>query len=143
MQQQDQATGSIYYGQNNINNGNHYLLPGIPYLTSSTMSAGTLEVRFPYISKNIIITNTSATGSGLDMRVGFTLSGVTSSNYFTLTPQQTLDFNARTGFLYLSSSTAPTYEVICEMSTAVHAPDFDLTRFYGTFGVSYSIPKFV
>ncbi len=141
-------TGSMSYFQQNPNYGQHYVLPGLPFVTSSVINpAGVDTIQFPYLTKQVTVTNTAATGSGFTMRGGFTLSGVTSSNYFTLEPQQSVNLELRTGYLFLSSSATGTYEVIGEMSSArnFNYPYFQgdvLEGLYGQKGI-YFVPKFL
>ena len=43
-------TGSYTYYQQNPNYGQHYVLPGFPFVTSSVLSpAGVDTVQFPYL----------------------------------------------------------------------------------------------
>lgn len=115
------VTGSTNYFLQNVNYAEHYSIPGYPFLTSSAISAaGVVEINFPYIPKQVTVTNTMATGSGFSPRVGVTLSGVTSSNYFTLDPQQSMNLNFRTGYLYLSASSTGTFEVVAEVTSLVN-----------------------
>lgn len=140
-------TGSYNYAQQNPQNGNHYVLPGFPFVTSSALNpAGVDTIHFPYLTKQITVTNTAASGSGFSMRGGFTLSGVTSSNYFTLEPQQSINLELRTGYLFLSASAVGTYEVIGELSSARNFNyqyfQRDLENLYGQKGI-YFVPKFL
>ena len=140
-------TGSYTYYHQNPNYGQHYTLPGFPFVTSSMISpAGVDTVHFPYLTKKITITNTSQAGSGFTMRGGFTLSGVTSSNYFTLSAQQSVSFDLRTGYLFLSSSSTGSYEIVGELSSARNFNyqyfQQDLEGLYGQKGI-YFVPKFL
>lgn len=140
-------TGSYSYTHQNPNYGQHYVLPGIPFVTSSVAPSGVTPIQFPYLTKQFTITNNAATGSGLNLRCGFTMTGVTSSNYFTLGPQQSLNLELRTGYLFMSATANTNYEIIAEMSTARNwnYPYFQqdvLENLYGQKGI-YFIPKFL
>jgi len=112
------ATGSFNYVLNHPNYADHYATPGIPWVTSSVLLAdGVISHLFPFITNNFILTNTSVSGSG-DIRSGWSASGVTGSNYFTLAPQQSIQLDVRCQELFLSGTTGLNYELIASLSSA-------------------------
>lgn len=109
-----------------------YANPGIPYVLTTTVSSsfdgvlvyaaagGNYEasVLFPSVTNFIILTNNAATGSGENLQCGFSRNGISGSNYFTLTPQQSISLNVRAPELFFSSSANTQYELIAGMSNA-------------------------
>ena len=111
-------TGSSDYLLNHPNYADHYVAPGIPWVTSSTFLAdGVVSYLFPYVTDFFVLTNTSPSGSG-DIRSGWSAAGVTSSNYFTLEAQQSMELNVRCQEVFLSGTTGVNYELIAGLSSA-------------------------
>jgi hypothetical protein len=85
-----------------------YLAPSLPWLTSSVLAADSgVEHKFPLVSREVTLRNTSAS----DMKLGFTLGGVKGANYFAVGAGQTLTFPVRVTSVWLSSSAGGTYSL--------------------------------
>lgn len=97
-----------------------YSLPGIPWVTGSTVPAATIvKHSFPLVTNDFTVRNTSA---GTTLAVAFTSNGLSSvtRKYFTLTGVQDLKCNFRIKDLFLSATQgAPVVEVIAGLS---HVP---------------------
>lgn len=139
-------TGSYNYLFQDVNNFNHYAVPGIPYVTASSLAAGTAQFKLPFISKRLIIRNTS----GPDINCGFSLDGVTSSNYFSIASGEEIDITLRTAFVYFSGSAATDIEIIGELSSIrnINRDTWQntLENLYGTKqipGGTIFVPKFL
>jgi len=75
-----------------------YQVSGIPYVTSSaaselTSAGAAIHVKLPYVTRWLIVQNQSS-GSGNDIKFGFTENGVTgnvTNNYFVVRSGQTTE----------------------------------------------------
>jgi hypothetical protein len=139
-------TGSYNYLFQDVNNFNHYAVPGIPYVTASTLASGTSQFKLPFVSKRLIVRNVS----GADVQCGFSLDGVTSSNYFTITASQEVDITLRTAFVFFQTAGASNIEIIGELSSIrnINRDTWQntLENLYGTKqvpGGTIFIPKFL
>ncbi len=69
---------------NNPKSGFNYAVEfqssALPWATSSTATTTPVKIEFPYISRFIMLLNTSAVSSDT-IRIGFTQNGVNGSNY--------------------------------------------------------------
>jgi hypothetical protein len=109
-----------------------YANPGIPYVVTTSISSSAegfevltasggnylSTVLFPDLTTFFVITNLAVTGSGENVKVGFSSAGLTGSNYFTLTPQQSISLGLRTPTIYFSGSADTSFELIAGMSNA-------------------------
>ena len=103
---------------------NAYSIPGIPWVTGSTMPAASIvHVTFPFATSYFIVRHTSGSSSGNQpgpvLSVGFTANGMgtVQSNYFTLTPGTELHLPFRCVDLFLSATQGtPPYEIVAGLS---------------------------
>ena len=93
-----------------FHNVGSYLVSSTPYLTASLtvpeLGQAPLEINLPNISKFVIIRN--ETGSSGDLRVGFSLHGVTGTvdnNYVILSGSESFSADYRVKSIYLLSHT--------------------------------------
>jgi hypothetical protein len=81
-----------------------YQISATPFVTSSTVALGDIaEVQFGYISRFIVVKNTSDSGV---LSVSFTKNGLkpTNSNYFVLSGSEAFSADMRTDRLFVSGS---------------------------------------
>lgn len=102
-------------------NSAEFLVSGIPFVTSSTVSAteGT-QYDFAFVTQYVTVKNIS----GGTLYVGFTNNGVSvSSNYFELAATEEERFDVRVTRLVLSASGATNYSMQAGM-TRIRADKF-------------------
>lgn len=104
-----------------IGNASSYQVSGIPWASSSlsvpTSGSAPLEISFPLVTKGIVVKNVS-TGS-VQMRVGFSANGVTSTNnYFLLSAGESFAADLKVTRIYLMSNngTALTASVVAGLT---------------------------
>lgn len=78
-----------------------YLIPGLPYVTSSVLSTARTAYNFPFIAKNFTIKNVSGSAN---IKVAFCENGLTSTNYFELSPSEGFSGEIRCASLYVSGA---------------------------------------
>lgn len=88
------------YPQAGFNSVAEYQASGLPWATSTTLT-GDLEVNFPMVSRSVTIMN--ATGGG-DLKIAFTRTGMSSSNYVTLKAGSTFKEEIRVAKLFLNGT---------------------------------------
>ena len=113
-----------------------YQISAIPYVTSSTAPAsGVVELDFAWVTRFIVVRNTSIAGSTNVLKVGFTENGLHGSNYFSLASGESFDAEFRVKSLFLSSSsgTSTPYTVIAGLTT-VDAKYFPILTGSSDFG---------
>lgn len=103
------------------NNVLEYMISGIPFVTSSTLTAATiLEIKFPYVTSFFTIKNATDTSISSSMNVGFTsrgLSATSGGHYFSLASGESYSGELRCKALFLSgASSTPRYEVIAGLT---------------------------
>jgi hypothetical protein len=121
-----------------IGNASSYQVSGIPWVSSSlavpASGSTPLEITFPQVTKSIIVKNAS-TGS-VQMRVGFSLNGVTNSNnFFILSGGESFAADLKVSRLYLMSNngTALTASIVAGLT---NIPATELTNNWsGSAGV--------
>lgn len=111
-----------------------YLVPGVPFLTSSTLPvSGALGYALPFVSRDVVIRNT---GAG-DLLIGVSKAGTNpnSGNCFSIPTGQFQVFEWRTTTIFLSSSAGTTFSLSSGL-TLIPARNFPLlTASNGYFGV--------
>ena len=66
-----------------LNNAGSYQVSGIPFAKAAIDCREATKVEFPYVTRWVIVKNNSFV-TAEDLKVGFTLNGVSGSNFFTL-----------------------------------------------------------
>lgn len=110
-----------------------YSISATPFVTSSTVALGeTKRIDFGYVSKFIVLRNTSAGGV---LSVAFTENGLKSanSNYFILSGSESFSADLRTDRIFLSGSSgaSTSFSIVCGLTTI---PSKNLTPLTGSFG---------
>lgn len=108
------------YPNSGPHNASAYVLPGIPWVTGSTLTNAVItHYSFPCATNSFTVRNTTA---GTTLAVGFTANGLSSTarKFFTLTGVQDLKLDFRIKDMYLSATIGlPVVEVIAGLS---HVP---------------------
>jgi hypothetical protein len=96
-----------------------YQISSTPFVTSSTVAQGsTVEIPFGYISKFIVVRNTSAAGT---LAVAFTANGLkpSNSNFFILSGSESFSADLRSDRLFLSGAGGGTtsFSLVCGLTT--------------------------
>ena len=92
-----------------MNNVGSYQVSGIPYVTSSVAPAlgGTpVQISFPTVTKFLIVKNVNSSAQSL--RVGFSQNGVTGSNYFVLSQNESFAADLKVSSVFLIGNGAAT-----------------------------------
>ena len=101
--------------------GGAFFPSGLPWVTGSTMAAGTVvHYSFPAVSKRVLVRNTAGAGT---LTFAFTQNGLGSvqHNFITLTAGQEENLELRVKDIFLSASSGtPTYEVVAMMTTILY-----------------------
>lgn len=110
-----------------------YSVSASPFVTSSTVSLGeTKEIQFGYVSKFLVLRNTSPTSV---LAVAFTQNGLkpSNSNYFILSGSESFSGDLRTDRIFVSGSGGATtgFSVVAGLTTI---PSKNLTPITGSFG---------
>lgn len=117
---------SLNYPKSGPNDLAAFSMPGIPWVTGSTIPAATIfKHSFPCATTGLVVRNTVASTT---LAVGFSSNGLNSvfRKYFTLTGAQELRLNVRVKEIFLSASQgAPVAEVVAELSTCGYS-DFPI-----------------
>lgn len=92
-----------------LNSVGQYQLSGIPYATASLAiaSGSVTEVEFNTVTKFVTVVNEHS-GSSAKLRVGFSETGVSGSNYFILDNGESYTGEFRVSSLYLRGDTVNT-----------------------------------
>jgi len=112
---------SLYYPTNGEYFAPAYQVSALPYLTSSIISNGVVQVHeFPFVTKFINISNRGANAAD-KICLGFTTRGFEAGvgNYITLDQGDTVHHDIRTTVLYVScsSGTSVDYQLFCGLTT--------------------------
>lgn len=110
-----------------------YSISATPFVTSSTVNLGeTKEIQFGYVSKFLVIRNTSATSV---LAVAFTQNGLkpSNSNYFILSGSESFSGDLRTDRIFVSGSggSSTGFSVVAGLTTI---PSKNLTPITGSVG---------
>lgn len=110
-----------------------YSVSATPFVTSSTVNLGeTKEIQFGYVSKFLVIRNTSATSV---LAVAFTQNGLkpSNSNYFILSGSESFSGDLRTDRIFVSGSggSSTGFSVVAGLTTI---PSKNLTPITGSVG---------
>ena len=110
-----------------------YSVSASPFVTSSIVALGEIkEIDFGYVSKFIVIRNTSENSV---LAVAFTENGLkpSNSNYFILSGSESFSGDLRSDRIFLSGSggTETGFSVVCGLTTI---PSRNLTPITGSFG---------
>lgn len=91
----------------------------LPWVTSSTATTAATQLHFDNVSRFIQLTNLAASGSGTDIKLGFTANGVNGTNYLVVQPQMTLGpLELRVKEVWIkSSSGSPAYSFIAGLTS--------------------------
>lgn len=105
---------SLHYANPGWNDVASYLLPGVPWVTSSNVNSGTVhEHAFWRVARTVTVINSHAS---YNLHVGFTRLGLTStsSNYFEIPPATAipLDMRIKTIFVRGSGSGPTPYSIV-------------------------------
>lgn len=114
-----------------------YSVSATPFVTSSTVSLGQIkEINFGYVSKFLIIRNTSTSGV---ISIGFTENGLKpqNSNYFFLSGSESFSGDFRTDKLFVSGSSGAStaFTVISGLTTVSSKYSTPITASMGFTGV--------
>lgn len=100
---------------NPFNPGEYYVpayqVSAVPWVTSSQISLGTItEVDFLNVTRFLVVKNTSVTGSGTQLAVGFTRNGLNAYNsrYFVLRDGESFAADLRVDRVFLSGAAGST-----------------------------------
>lgn len=103
-----------------------FMMSGVPWATGSVAIAqdGTQKIEFLNVTKFFLVSNTGGVSSSL-LRVGFTLNGISGSNYYHVAPGEEREFDLRVRDLYLKAtgSVGTTYDVVAGV-TNISRNDF-------------------
>lgn len=118
-------------GQNNVA---EYQASGLPYVTQSVASAGSVSnVQFPFVTNEITIKNNS---DGI-LKIGFTSNGLAGSNFFTLPVSGSYGGRLRVTDLFFSAQAGSvTYEVVAGLTTIPRQEFYILTGALNVFSGS-------
>lgn len=114
-----------------------YSVPGLPYVTSSTVSTITKNHTFDYVTKHIYIKNNGPA----NLQVGFTAVGTSGSNYFLVTSGSEAKFETRVKQLNLVTLTATSnYSLFVGLTgiPAKNMPTLTSSTNSGSFGWPYA-----
>lgn len=122
-------------GQNNVA---EYQASGLPYVTHSQVTAGTVnQVSFPFVTNVFNVKNNS---NGI-LRVGFTQNGVLGTNYFSLPVSGIFESKLRITDLFITAEAGNLdYEVVAGLTSIVRNNFFILTGSYVGFSGSTVSP---
>lgn len=118
-------------GQNNVA---EYQASGLPYVTQSVATAGSVsQVQFPFVTNEITVKNNTA---GI-LKVAFTANGLAGSNFFTLPVSGSYEARLRVTDLFLSAQAGSvTYEVVAGLTTIPRQDFYILTGALNVFSGS-------
>lgn len=118
-------------GQNNVA---EYQASGLPYVTQSVATAGSVSnVQFPFVTNEITVKNNS---DGM-LKIAFTSNGLAGSNFFTLPVSGSYGGRLRVTDLYLSAQAGSvTYEVVAGLTTIPRRDYYLLTGALNVFSGS-------
>lgn len=110
-----------------------YQISASPFVTSSYIALGEIkEIKFGYVSRFMVIRNTSESGV---IAVGFTTNGLSTqnSNYFILSGSESFsaDFRADRLFLSGAAGASTSFSVVCGLTTI---PSRNMTPITGSNG---------
>ncbi len=118
-------------GQNNVA---EYQASGLPFVTHSQVTAGTVNhIQFPFVTNFISVkNNTNGT-----LKIGFTNNGVQNSNYFSLPVSGSFEGRLRITDLFVTAETGTLqFEVLAGLTSIVRNNFFILTGSYVGFSGS-------
>jgi hypothetical protein len=103
--------------RSSFNSAPEYMVSGIPFVTSSNVSAGNVvRIDFDKVTKSVKVCNTSLAGT--DLRVGFSRLGVMGGNYFLVSGSVTQEFDVRTrSMFFYSTAGTVTFSVYAAQTT--------------------------
>ncbi len=115
-------------GQNNVA---EYQASGLPYVTQSVATAGSVsQVEFPFVTNEITIKNNT---DGI-LKIGFTENGLNGTNFFTLPLSGSYGGRLRITDLFLTADAGSvTYEVVAGLTTIPRREFYILTGSYNIF----------
>lgn len=132
------STDFMHLHRPGIGNAASYQVSGIPWVSSSlsvpASGSTPLEITFPQITRSIIVKNAS-TGS-VNMRVGFSSSGVSNTNnFFLLSAGESFAADLKVSRIYLMSNngTALTASIVAGL-TNISATELN-NNWSGSLGV--------
>ena len=106
------------YPSSGPNNALEYMASGLPFVTTSLASPTSFRIDFPFVTSEIYIQVSGATGSSI--RVGFTDNGVNGNNYFPVENTEspvTMRIRCKTIYVRTNTGTAPSYSVMAALTT--------------------------
>jgi len=128
---------SIYQYRAGIGNAASYQVSGTPYLTGSTLDGagsnnGQIKIEFPFVTKSILVTNTSGS---VPIKVHFNSADegnvVSGHHYFTLEDKKdSAIFNVKCKEVYVSlvsPGTDGSFELVADLTRIEAREMFDLT----------------
>jgi hypothetical protein len=110
-----------FHYKTGLNNVAEYMASGLPYVTQSVATAGSVSrVTFPFVTNEITVKNNTA---GI-LKVGFTENGVNGTNFFTLPVSGAYSSKTRITDLFVTAQAGSvTYEVVASL-TMIPAKEF-------------------
>lgn len=119
-----------------LNHTPAYQVSGRPFATASIDAKNAVKVDFPFVTRWVQVTNTSAN----DVRVGFSEAGVSGSNHFTLQRSGSVRGHASTERLELKITQLWLYSPAKTTSIDVVAglTTIPVSRASSSFGPSFS-----
>jgi len=116
------------------NNVAEYQASGLPYVTQSVATAGSVSnVQFPFVTNEITVKNNS---DGV-LKIAFTANGLAGSNFFTLPVSGSYGGRLRVTDIYLSAQAGSvTYEVVAGLTTIPRRDYYLLTGALNVFSGS-------
>ena len=116
------------------NNVGEYQASGLPYVTQSVATAGSVsQVQFPFVTNEITVKNNTA-GT---LKVAFTANGLAGSNFFTLPVSGAYSGKLRITDLFVRSETGTvTCEIVAGLTTIPRQEFYILTGALNLFSGS-------
>lgn len=90
-----------------------YMISAIPWVTSSQIPSGIVEINFSNVTSFFAVKNTSAN----NINVSFTRNGFNTGNFFTVASTEVFTADLRVKTLFLSSSLTSSYQLIAGVTT--------------------------
>ena len=90
-----------------------YQQSSIPFVTGSTHTGDTYELTFPFVTRWIVVTNSSDTV----MKIGFTETGIDANQYINI-PAGAMSprFEVKCTSLFIDGTSGKTYEVLAGLT---------------------------
>jgi hypothetical protein len=124
--------GNSRSGANNVG---EYQASGLPWVTSSVLTATPFKVEFPYVTNHISIYG--GTGSTDGVRLGFSLNGVNGSNYALVKGGGSwVNFDIRCKEVYIRSDVGTVAMSMCVGLTMIENKSFPVLTASAIYGAN-------